>query len=204
MEQVKWIWSLMDRRYHKWHVMALAISAITSLMLLINPTLTSRLVDEVIIAQNPEPLVGLLVTMLLVKVLREGMRYLMVTTLERSSQNMIFNLRKRLFFKLQYQDTRFFDTHRTGDLMTRMSADTDWCRHFLSYIDYMAVDSVVMFLSVSIYLFFVSWKLALALVCVTPLLMLITKVYSKGARRMFVDMRVIRSPVRWVSKKRVS
>ena len=189
MEQVKWIWSLMDRRYHKWHVMALAISAITSLMLLINPTLTSRLVDEVIIAQNPEPLVGLLVTMLLVKVLREGMRYLMVTTLERSSQNMIFNLRKRLFFKLQYQDTRFFDTHRTGDLMTRMSADTDWCRHFLSYIDYMAVDSVVMFLSVSIYLFFVSWKLALALVCVTPLLMLITKVYSKGARRMFVDMR---------------
>ena len=189
MEQVKWIWSLMDRRYHKWHVMALAISAITSLMLLINPTLTSRLVDEVIIAQNPEPLVGLLVTMLAVKVLREGMRYLMVVTLENCSQNMIFNLRKRMFRKLQYQDTRFFDTHRTGDLMTRMSADTDWCRHFLSYIDYTIVDSVVMFLSVSIYLFFVSWKLALALVCVTPLLMLITKVYSKGARRMFVDMR---------------
>ena len=189
MEQVKWIWSIMDRRYHKWHLMALAISAITSLMLLINPTLTSRLVDEVIIAQNPEPLVGLLAAMLAVKVLREGLRYLMVTTLERSSQNMIFNLRRRMFTKLQYQDTRFFDTHRTGDLMTRMSADTDWCRHFLSYIDYMIVDSVVMFLSVSIYLFFVSWKLALALVCVTPLLMLITKVYSKGARRMFVDMR---------------
>ena len=146
MEQVKWIWSIMDRRYHKWHLMALAISAITSLMLLINPTLTSRLVDEVIIAQNPEPLVGLLVTMLCVKVLREGMRYLMITTMERTSQNMIFNLRKRLFTKLQYQDTRFFDTHRTGDLMTRMSADTDWCRHFLSYIDYMIVDSVVMFL----------------------------------------------------------
>ena len=189
MEQVKWIWSIMDRRYHKWHLMALAISAITSLMLLINPTLTSRLVDEVIIAQNPEPLVGLLVTMLIVKVIREGSRYVMVTTLERTSQNMIFNLRRRLFTKLQFQDTHFFDVNRTGDLMTRMSADTDWCRHFLSYIDYTAVDSVVMFLAVSIYLFFVSWKLALALVCVTPLLMLITKVYSKGARRMFVDMR---------------
>ena len=189
MEQVKWIWSVMDRSYHKWHIMALVISAVTSLMLLINPTLTARLVDEVIIAQNPEPLVGLLLTMLAVKVLREGSRYLMVTTLERTSQNMIYNLRRRLFHSLQYQDARFFDQNRAGDLMTRMSADTDWCRHFLSYIDYMATDSVVMFLSVSIYLFFVSWKLALALVCVTPVLMLITKVYSKGARRMFIDMR---------------
>ena len=189
MEQVKWIWSLMDRRYHKWHILALTISAVTSLMLLINPTLTARLVDEVIIARNPEPLVGLLVTMLVIKLIREGSRYFMVTTLERTSQNMIYNLRRRLFGRLQYQDTRFFDMNRAGDLMTRMSADTDWCRHFLSHIDYMATDSVVMFLSVSIYLFFVSWKLALALVCVTPLLMLITKIYSKGARRMFVDMR---------------
>ena len=99
------------------------------------------------------------------------------------------NLRMRLFTRLQYQDMRFFDIHRTGDLMTRLSADTDWCRHFLAYIDYVAVDSIVMFVSSSIYLFSVNWKLALAMVCVTPLLMIITKVYSKGARRMFVDMR---------------
>ena len=57
---------------------------------------------------------------------------------------------------------RFFDRNRTGDLMTRLSADTDWCRHFLSYIDYVVVDSITMFLSTSIYLFFVNWKLALA------------------------------------------
>ena len=189
MEQIKWIWSLMERRYHKWHILALSISAITSLMLLINPTLTARLVDEVIIGGHTEHLVGILLAMLAVKVVREGSRYFMITTLERTSQSMIYNLRTRLFGRLQYQDTRFFDMNRAGDLMTRMSADTDWCRHFLSHIDYMAVDSVVMFLSVSVYLFFINWQLALALVCVTPLLMLITKIYSKGARRMFVDMR---------------
>ena len=158
-------------------------------MLLINPYLTMRLMDDVIVAQNPEPLVGLLLVMLIVKVTREGLRYLMVVLLEHSSQNTLMNLRMRLFTRLQYQDMRFFDIHRTGDLMTRLSADTDWCRHFLAYIDYVAVDSIVMFVSSSIYLFSVNWKLALAMVCVTPLLMIITKVYSKGARRMFVDMR---------------
>ena len=189
MQQIKWLWSVMDKPFHKKHILALVISAVTSVMLLINPTLTSRLVDEVIVAQNPEPLIPLLMIMLGFKVLRECLRYFMVITLEKCSQNTMLNLRTRLFTKLQYQDMRFFDTHRTGDLMTRMSADADWCRHFLSYIDYVAVDSVVMFLSTSIYFFFVNWKLALALVCVTPLLMIITKVYSKKVRQLFINMR---------------
>ena len=189
MQQIKWLWSIMDKAFHKWHILALCISAVTSVMLLINPSLTAVLVDEVIVAGNTEPLIRILMMMLGFKVLREGMRYFMVITLERTSQNTVYNLRTRLFTKLQHQDMRFFDRNRTGDLMTRMSADVDWCRHFLSYLDYVAMDSVVMFLSTSIYFFFVNWKLALILVCVTPLLMIITKVYSGKVRPLFVDMR---------------
>ena len=189
MQQIKWLWSIMDKACHKWHILALCISAVTSVMLLINPYLTAILVDEVIVGGNTGPLIRILMLMLGFKVLREGMRYFMVITLERTSQNTVYNLRTRLFTKLQHQDMRFFDRHRTGDLMTRMSADVDWCRHFLSYLDYVATDSVMMFLSTSIYFFFVNWKLALILVCVTPLLMMITKVYSGKVRPLFVDMR---------------
>ncbi len=189
MQQIKWLWSIMDEKFHRKHIAALCISVITSVMLLINPTLTAAIVDQVIIAQNPDPLLPLLFTMLAFKLLREGLRYLMVITLEKSSQNTVYNLRVRLFTRLQYQDMRFFDRNRTGDLMTRLSADTDWCRHFLSYIDYVVVDSITMFLSTSIYLFFVNWKLALALVAVTPLLTIITKFYSGRVRPLFVEMR---------------
>lgn len=189
MQQIKWLWSMMDKPFHSRHILALAISAVTSVMLLINPALTAQLVDEVIVAGNPEPLLRILLMMLGFKVLREGMRYFMVVSLEKTSQNTLHNLRTRLFTRLQYQDMRFFDRNRTGDLMTRLSADIDWCRHFLSYIDYVAMDSVVMFVSTSVYLFFVNWKLALTLVCFTPLLMLITKAYSRHARQKFIDMR---------------
>ena len=189
VENVKWLWSIMDRKWRKWHILALFISAVSSLMLLINPTLTKRLVDEVIVKQNVDPLLSILFTMLGVKVLQQGLRYLMIIILEKTSQNVNYNLRVRTFTRLQYQDTRFFDRHRTGDLMTRMSADTNWCRHFLAAIDYQAIDNVVMFISTSIYLFWINWKLALALVCITPLLMLITKVYSKGVRKLFMAMR---------------
>lgn len=179
----------MDKKYHWRHIMALVLSAVTSALLLVNPALTSRLVDEVIIAQNPEPLIGILAVMLLVHLARQGMRYLMVITLEKSSQNVCYNLRNRLFSVLQYQEMRFFDRNRTGDLMTRLSADLDWCRHFTSYLDYVVVDSIVMFVSTLIFFFTVSWKLTLALVVVTPALMLITKFYSKKVRPKFVGMR---------------
>lgn len=204
MENIKWLFGMMDRKFRKWHILALCISAITSVGLLINPTLQKKLVDEVIVAQNPKPLLGILFAMLLVKLIHEGTRYFMVITLEKTSQNVIYNLRVRMFTRLQYQDTRFFDRHRTGDLMTRMSADTDWCRHFLSYIDYSAIDSVVMFLSTSIYLFWINWKLALALVCVTPILMLITKVYSKGVRKLFMAMRERQSEMNAAAQENIA
>ena len=34
MENIKWLMGLMDKKYRKWHVLALCISAVTSLMLL--------------------------------------------------------------------------------------------------------------------------------------------------------------------------
>ena len=189
MQPIKWLWSCADKQSHRRMICALVISAITSLLLLVNPSLTAKLVDEVIVAQNPEPLLGILVIMLVVKLGREGARYAMIVMLEKASQNTIFTLRRELFSRLQYQDTRFFDRNRTGDLMTRMSADLDWCRHFISYMEYSIVDCVFMFLGTLILFFCVSWKLTLCLAVVTPVLMLITKVYSGKVRPMFVSMR---------------
>ncbi|MCR4883348.1 MAG: ABC transporter ATP-binding protein/permease [Clostridiales bacterium] len=188
-EQIKWLWDNMDPKYHKRHILALMITVFSALMLLVNPALSQRLIDDVIVAQNADPLLGILMVMLAVKVLREGLRYLMVVTLETDSQNVIFNLRTRLFENLQYNDMRFFDSHRTGDLMTRMSADLDWCRHFLSFIDYRIIDSSCTFLFATIYLMTVSWKMTLMLIVITPILLMITKLFSGHVRPRFVAMR---------------
>ncbi len=187
--QIKWLWDNMDTRYRKCYIAAMCISVFTCLLLLVNPALSQRLIDEVIVAQNPDPLMGILMVMLVVKLGREGLRYLMVVFLEKSSQNVIYNLRTRMFEKLQHSDMKFFDEHRAGDIMTRMSADMDWCRHFLSFIDYRILDAVCTFLFAGIYLFTVSWKLTLMLIAITPVLLMITKIFSKNVRPRFVAMR---------------
>lgn len=189
MRCIAWLWSLTEKKGKIRFITALAISAFTSVLLLVNPTLSAKLVDDVIVAQNPEPLLGILAVMLAVKLGREGMRYAMVIMLEKTSQENVLKLRCRLFERLQYQDTRYFDRNRTGELMTRMSGDLDWCRHFMSYMSYAIVDCVCIFLSTLICFFFTSWRLTLFLVMVTPLLLLITNLYSRQARPLFVFMR---------------
>jgi len=189
LKQIQWLWENMDAPCRRRHIIALCITVFTCLLLLVNPALSQKLIDDVIVAQNPEPLLSILAVMLAVKLGREGLRYLMIILLETDSQNVIFNLRRRLFEKMQYNDMRFFDSHRTGDLMTRMSADLDWCRHFLSYIDYRIIDAVCTFLFSTVYLFIVNWKLTLLLIVISPVLLLITKLFSKNVRPRFVFMR---------------
>ena len=188
-KQFEWLWQNMDAPYRRRHVVALCVCAFTCVLLLVNPALSRRLIDDVIMAGNPDPLLSILAVMLAVKLGREGLRYMMVIFLEKGSQNVVFNLRRRLFTKMQYNDMPFFDAHRTGDLMTRMSADLDWCRHFLAYIDYRIIDAVCTFLFATVYLVTVNWKLTMLLIVITPVLLVISRFLSRHIRPRFVFMR---------------
>ena len=99
-KQIQWLWENMEPKYRRRHISALCICVFSCFLLLVNPALSRRLIDEVIIAQNPEPLLGILFIMLAVKLGREGMRYLMVILMETAGQSVIFRLRKTLFRKM--------------------------------------------------------------------------------------------------------
>ncbi len=81
LKQIQWLWENMDDPSRRRHVTAICISVFTCLLLLVNPALSRRLIDDVIIAQNPEPLLFILAVMLIVKLGREGLRYLLVVFL---------------------------------------------------------------------------------------------------------------------------
>ena len=45
----------------------------------------------------------------------------------------MYKLRKRLYEKLQFLPFRFYDNAKTGDIMSRLTADVQGFRHFLSF-----------------------------------------------------------------------
>lgn len=189
MFQIRWLWSNMGKRDRRMYLFAIFLSVSTTAMMLVNPYLSAELVDRVIVAGDTGPLVPLLAAMFIVQAVLQGLRYLMVICFERSSQNMVYNIKQHLFHNLQHQEMAFFDRGRTGDLMTRLSGDVDWCRHFAAALLYILLECFLRFGFAMAVLLFVNAKLALALLAVAPLLLGLTYIYSRRIGPLFRDMR---------------
>lgn len=189
MFQIRWLWSNMDKRDRRRYIFATFLSVFTTALMLVNPYLSAELVDTVIVAHNTQPLIPLLAAMFVVQAGLQGLRYLMVICYEKSSQNMVYNIKKKLFHNLQHQEMAFFDHGRTGDLMTRLSADVDWCRHFAAALSYILLECFTRFGFALVLLLFVNVRLTLALLVTAPLLLALTSVYSRRIGPMFRAMR---------------
>lgn len=189
MIYVKWLLKNMDDKYKKMLIVGLVISVVTSVMCLIDPWLTSLLYDNVIMAQNPDPLLPILGIMLGVQLFRIATRHVMVLLLEKASQNLLVKMRKALFAKLQREDYHFYGRYRTGDLMNRVQGDLEYFRHVVAYTSYMVTDSITLLLAAYVLFFCYSWKLALLLLLVLPLTVYSMYVYRKKVHQRFRELR---------------
>lgn len=184
-------------------VVGLILSAVTSSMLIINPMLSQKLIDDVITPRNTALLLPLLGAMMAVQLVRLVLRYLMVVCLEENSQNMLDDVRRRMYDVIQNEDYRFFGYMRTGDLMTRMTNDLDLVRHSTAWISYNIVDSVVIFLVTIIYFLTVNVSLTLCLAAITPFILLITMVFSKIIHPMYRRLREKLSSLNTVAQENI-
>ena len=69
MFRLKWLWKYLGKKRHLF-VIGMILSAVTSSMLIINPMLSQKLIDEVITPQNTALLLPLLGAMMAVQVIR--------------------------------------------------------------------------------------------------------------------------------------
>lgn len=202
MFRIKWLWKYMGEKRNLF-VIAMVLSAVTSAILVVNPMLSQKLIDDVITPQDTSMLLPLLGLMVVVQMVRLILRYVMVVLLEKSSQCTFNGLRRKMFNVLQNEDARYFHSIRTGDLMTRMTNDLDLIRHALAWISYSTVDSIVTFAAALIYLGCVNVELMLCLAAITPFILIVTRFFSKVIHPMFVQLRQKLSSLNTVAQENI-
>ena len=203
MFELKWLWKYMGKKRYLF-VIGLVLSAVTSFMQVINPMLSQKLIDDVITPQDTRLLLPILGTMLVVQVVRLTLRYVMIVCLEKNSQQMLDDVRRRMYEVIQNQDYRFFSRIRTGDLMTRMTNDLDLIRHSTAWISYNIVDSVVLFTVTILFLMTINVPMTLSLAAITPFILLITYLFSKKIRPMYVNLRERLSRLNTVAQENIA
>jgi len=163
----------------------LACAIIGTLMVIVFPSVTKWIINDVVRAHHPEkllPLIALAVAAFVVQHVFNWLRILLNNTFE---QRVIFDLRSDLYSHIQSLPLRWFDNRATGDLMTRVIED-------VNSVERMLIDGieqgVVAFLQVVIVtsvMFYLNWKLALLALIPFPLLIAGALAYTLTAHRRY-------------------
>jgi ATP-binding cassette subfamily B multidrug efflux pump len=165
------------------------LTLVVSALNLVNPMLSGILVDKVIIKGETGRLWPLLGIMVGAIVLKSLIRYGYQMVFERVSQNTIRAIREELFAKLQRMDFGYYDRTKTGDIMAHMTGDIDAVRHMISWVIYQVCENGLVFIIAIAALFFVNWKLTLAMLAVAPFIARFTFGLSKEVKPTFASIR---------------
>jgi len=133
MSNIKWLWSYL-KKYGWMYGTGLLLLSVFSVLSLYVPQIMGRLIDEVIQAGKTELLKPLLAALIGATLFRTALAYIHTVLQEKTSQNVIHDIRTETYRRLNNQDFTFFDRNRTGDIMARMTGDMDAVRHFMAHV----------------------------------------------------------------------
>ncbi len=174
---------------HKSMVVLCFLMMLTSnILALAAPKLSQRAIDAI------EPGVGLVdmrsvifycVMMLIFYVVSAALSYILAMMMVRLSQKIIYTMRKELFDHLTELPVGYFDTHATGEIISRISYDIDTVNTSLSHDLLQIGASVVTVIGSLIMMASISPVLLLVFAITVPMSILYTKYRSSRVRPLF-------------------
>ncbi len=134
--------------------------------------------------------IGLAVLVLLMAALRALLNYRYSIAVGRLLQlDIVPRLRSEVFDKLLRLDFRFFDANASGSIINRVTGDVQSLR---SFIDGVLIQSVILLLSLAVYLIYMLGKhvpLTIACLASTPLLWVGTALFSRWVQPAYAENR---------------
>ncbi|MGO2696505.1 ABC transporter ATP-binding protein [Bavariicoccus seileri] len=188
MNNFKWIWGY-SRKYRLMVFFGAVLVLNGAVIQIVNPLLSGRIIDDVIVGGKIQLLVPYIVIMIATTVIRTIIRYSYQIMFESVGQRSLFVLRQDMYKKLQELDFDYFNHTRVGDIMARMTGDTDAIRHFVSWVVYNIVECILYFVTAVIAMATISIPLTLAMLLVAPAIFILTQKMSRKAHPVFYQIR---------------
>ena len=111
--------------------------------------------------------------------------YLLAVTMIQLSQKIVYTMRRQLFEKLTSLPVGYFDTHATGDIISRISYDIDTVNASLSQDIVQVMTSIYTVVGSLIFMWNISKPLILVFAVTVPASILFTRYRTKRVRPLF-------------------
>jgi ABC-type multidrug transport system fused ATPase/permease subunit len=171
-------------------LVALGIIVCLSFLQILIPQITRYVIDSVIPAKHFNLLSWVAVAILVISLLIGILNYFRSYMMSLFGQRTIDNLRNDLYKHLQKLSISFFNSQRTGDLMTRLSQNVNTIGNLVTAdIADILADSITFVVIVG-YLLSADWQLTLLLLVTWPLIVYFTQVFGKSMRGAYWDVQM--------------
>lgn len=162
-------------------VLFLLVSALSSLAI---PNIMGGVVDQGFVAQNLDKVASYgwaIVIVAIIMALASGARFYFISVL---GERVLADIRVAVFSHLLSLDAKFFDTHRVGELSSRLNGDVGVVRNAVGSSASLALRSMVTIGGALAMMFLTSPMLTLAVVIAAPMIILPIVAFTKRLRGM--------------------
>lgn len=177
-------------KFRTWFIITLIISIFLSVISTYRPYLTMQIVDSDIIKLRDEASMMKHIYLLIALVFGETiLNFFLVYFSNYISQNVIRDIREKLYHKLIYFKTSFFDKTPIGQLVTRAVGDVETISTVYTDGFLMVFGDILRIVFVLIMMFQVDVHLSYISLAILPLMVVITRFFQKKLKKAFTDER---------------
>ena len=173
----------------KWTLLLVLLSAVFSAVLgILYPLLTAQAIEEIISETkhtwNSYPLLAVILFALLILFLVRGaFGYLQEYVMSSVSQKLVLRLRKRISGKLNRLPLQYYDTHKKGDILSRVTSDLEKVADTMQTSLSQLFSSGVAVVGSIVMMFCLNWALALAVLASVFVSLILAAVISEKTER---------------------
>ena len=155
---------------------------------LAGPILFGRAIDSAITPGNLAQLGQIAIQMLIIFLIGAVAALIMGIMMVNIGQHLIADLRAELFAHIQMLSMAYHDQHRVGDLMSRVTNDTEAINRVLSDGLIQFITNVLMLGGIMVAMFLLNWQLAIGTLILLPLMVFITIGVTRRSRVAFREV----------------
>ncbi|MCZ7553527.1 MAG: ABC transporter ATP-binding protein/permease [Anaerolineales bacterium] len=171
-------------------LIVVALVLIYTLLGLLEPYLLGYAIDNFIATKDAAGLARISILLLVIYLLDNGFQAVSAWVMALVSQRALQRLRDDLFQHIQGLKIRFFDTHTTGELMSRLTNDIEAINQAVSQNVVSLIASALSMVGIVIAMFLMDVYLALATLIVVPLMLWFANFVARYTRKGFRDLQL--------------
>lgn len=156
---------------------------------LVYPNLLRYLIDDVIIPKQFDLVPGLAMIVVGVITLKALNQFLHGFLGGRLGNKIAYRLRNALYDKLQTLSFQYYDKAKTGDLMSRLTADLEGIRQFIGFGFAQILNMVLMVVFGGAMMMYIKWELTLITLLPIPILIFLALKFERQIHPAFREMR---------------